>query len=328
MTDTTAPLVVALGEAMIRLTTSGLAPLSAASAFGANVAGAELNLLTATSQLGTCARWVTRLPDNDLGEMMVRHAQSFGIEVHAAFERGARAGVFFLEAGATPRPSRVLYDRRDSAFSHLSSEDFDWGEEVADASVAHVTGITCALGPGAATAVEAFLASARATGVATSLDVNFRSQLWGPAAAREGLSRAIKHADVVFAGPSDLALVLDDSGPTADLAARFLDSFAVSTLVVRERHEVGHDELGVVVRVFGADAADAEASGRVVDQLGAGDAAAGAFWASRLRGDDSATSARACARAYARALTLPGDAFVGTWHDLDEGFVTGRRLVR
>lgn len=328
MTKTTTPLIVAMGEAMIRLSAQNHAPLAHARDFTANVAGAELNLLVAASQLGVRGRWLTRLADNELGMMMRHHAQSYEIEVCALVEHDARAGLLFLEVGATPRPSRVLYDRANSAASHLGAQDFEWAQVVRDAQVAHVTGITCALGRGALDASVAFLAAARAQGVLTSFDVNYRSQLWTAEAARDALRRVLEHTDVAFVAPSDLALLTGARGSVEELASRLQESFAVSTLVVRERSDVAPDELGVSVRVIGEAAACAEASGHVVDQLGAGDAAAGAFLASVLRGDNHETAVRYCAHAYARMLTLPGDSFSGTWHNLEEGFVTSRRLVR
>lgn len=328
MIETEVPIIVGLGEAMIRLTASHHAPLVRARDFTANVAGAELNLLVAASQLGVKGRWLTRLPDNELGDMMRHHAQAYGIEVRAVQEIGARAGIFFLEVGTTPRPSQVLYDRGDSAASHLNVTDFSWSEVVRDASVAHVTGITCALGPNALDAAVAFMSAARDQGVTTSFDVNYRTQLWGVSEARNACRRVLEHTDIAFVAPSDLSLLSDLSGTVEEMATRLKEDFDISTLVLRERTDVAHDELGVVVRVLGESGACAEASGHVVDQLGAGDAAAGAFLASRLRGDEYAEAARHCAHAYARALTLPGDSFSGTWHDLEDGFVTSRRLVR
>ena len=112
------------------------------------------------------------------------------------------------------------------------------------------------------------------------------------------------------------------------LAAEVTQRFGVSTMVVRERYEVSFQELRVSVRVVGEKTAPADASGSVVDELGAGDAAAGAFLASMLLGETRAVSAERCARAYARMLTIPGDSWSGTVHDLTDGHVSSRRVVR
>ena len=328
MAEHASPQIVGLGEAMIRLSARDHVPLAAARDFRANVAGAELNTLVTAAQLGVRARWLTRLPANELGTMMRRHAQAYGIEVCAVEESEARAGVFFLESGTSPRPSRVLYDRRDSAASHLDVDDFDWTDMVRDARVAHLSGITMALGPGALAASSAFLGAARARGVLTSLDVNYRSRLWSEDDARQAMRQILGVVDVIFVSANDLGLLTGREGDVDDLARELVESFGVSTVVLRERIDIGDDELAVVVRVVGSEHVRGSASGRVVDQLGAGDAAAGAYLASTLRGDPLEESGRYGARAYARALTVPGDAFEGGWHDLDEGFETSRRLVR
>ena len=323
-----APLVVGLGEAMIRLSASGRVPLARAVGFDVNVAGSELNMLVAARALGASARWLTRLPANDLGDMMRRHAIANGVEVVAREEPNARAGLFFLEAGAPPRSSRVLYDRADSAASHMTADEFEWDDVLGDAVCAHVTGITCAIGEGPWAAAIALLENARRLGVRTSFDMNYRSQLWSSNDALVAFRRVLPLVDTLFAAPRDMALLARSDEPTEVLAKRVVAEYGTTTLVIRERHELSPHELGVTVRVFGDDDAVSEASGVVVDELGAGDAGAGAFLASTLLGDKLTLSVERCARAYARMLTLPGDTWSGSVHDLSEGYQTNRHLVR
>ena len=142
------PLIVGLGEAMVRLSPPQKVPLQAATKLELHVAGAELNVLIAAAALGARGRWLTRLPANQLGEMIRRHARSYGLEVESHDEIGGRAGLYFLEQGAPPRPSTVLYDRKDSASSHLGADEFTWDEVLDGAAAVHVTGITCRPGPG------------------------------------------------------------------------------------------------------------------------------------------------------------------------------------
>ena len=181
---TESPLIVSLGEAMIRLSPRRPIPLEHGTEFEVHVAGSELNLLITAAALGARGRWLTRLPGNKLGEIIRRHACSNNVEVVAVEEDGARAGLFFFELGVPPRPSAVIYDRMDSAASHLTSVEFVWDEVLSDAAAAHVTGITCALGKGPFAATLAFLESAKRLGVMTSFDMNHRSQLWSIDEAR------------------------------------------------------------------------------------------------------------------------------------------------
>jgi 2-dehydro-3-deoxygluconokinase len=326
--DDARPLIVGLGEAMVRLSPSHKVPLEMATDLEVHVAGSELNLLIAATALGARGRWLTRLPANEIGVMIRRHALSYGIDVVAHEEEGGRAGLFFLELGAPPRPSRVLYDRENSAAAHLSADEFEWDEVLAGAGAAHVSGVTCALGEGPLSAALALLGAARDLGVMTSFDMNYRSQLWDLDEARSSYLRVLGLVDTLFVSPGDLAMICARDGDSDDLAGEVAGEFGVSTLVVRERCEESLHELGARVRVYAEADSTASASAFVVDELGAGDAAAGAFLASMLRGETRARSAERCVRAYARMLTIPGDSWSGSLHDLSDGYAASRKVVR
>jgi 2-dehydro-3-deoxygluconokinase len=322
------PLLVGFGEAMIRLSAPERAPLRFSKELTVGVAGSELNVLVTASALGLRTRWLTRLPANELGQMIRRHALSNDVEVVASDETGARAGLFFYECGVPPRPSNVIYDRDNSATSHVDADEFDWDQVLGGASGAHVTGITCALGKGPLEATIAFLTSARSLGVTTSFDMNYRSQLWDIGEARSAYFAILPLVDTLFLAPSDLTLMLDQQGATDDMASAIKTQFDIKTLVIRERQALSSDELSVSVRVFGENESTVEASGVVVDEIGAGDAAAGAFLSSMLSGGSNRSSTERAARAYARMLTIPGDTWTGSLHDLTGGYVVSRTVVR
>ena len=321
------PMIVGLGEALVRFTAQHHEPLSTALEYRANVAGSELNVLIAARALGVSARFLTRLPDNDLATLVRRHARMNGVEVDAVVEPSSRLGTFFLEMGAPPRPSRVLYDRTGSAASQLSAADFDWSRSLQGATIVHSTGITCALGA-AASAVTNFMAAARALKVTTSFDVNYRSQLWSVHAAAPVVRKVLPYVDVLFASQGDLQMILDTVVPFAEGAKRVRENYGVTTVVVREREALSTNEFFVRTNVFGPTDAVAEAQAHVIDELGAGDAAAGAFLAAIALHEDLDVAATHSARAYARMLTLPGDTWVGDRRDLDTYDRASRTLVR
>jgi 2-dehydro-3-deoxygluconokinase len=322
------PLIVGLGEAMLRLGPSNQVPLLDASTFEVHVGGTELNVLIAASALGARARWLTRLPQSPLGEIIRRHALSRGVTVVSHDEPGARAGLFFLESGVPPRPSRVLYDRLDSAASHMVADEFDWAHELDGASAAHVTGITCALGDGPAAAASALLTAARTAGVMTSFDVNYRSQLWDVPSALASFHTVLPLVDTLFVSPGDLAMLRGRVDDSATLVDEIIQEFGTSTVVLRESQQVSTLERSVQVQVFGDTSGSAQASGTVVDELGAGDAAAAAFLVSMVSDESSDVSARRCARACARMLTIPGDSWTGGLFDLDDGYTTASNVQR
>ncbi|MGC1419963.1 MAG: PfkB family carbohydrate kinase [Acidimicrobiales bacterium] len=322
------PLIVGLGEAMLRLGAPNQVPLLDAGTLEVHVGGTELNVLIAASALGARARWLTRLPRSSLGEIIRRHALSRGVTVVSHDELGARAGLFFLESGVPPRPSRVLYDRLDSAASHVGADEFDWADELNGASAAHVTGITCALGDGPAAAALALLTAARGAGVMTSFDVNYRSQLWDIPAALASFQTVLPLVDTLFASPDDLTMLRGRVDDPATLVEEISQEFGTSTVVLRESRQVSPLERTVEVRVFGDASGSAQASGTVVDELGAGDAAAAAFLVSMASGESGDLAARRCARAYARMLTIPGDSWTGGLFDLDDGYTTASHVQR
>src|SRR5262249_2247610 len=146
--------------------------------------GAELNTAVALARLGRSSSWVSRLTDNPLGRLIANRAREAGVDTsHVLFTKDDRVGVYFLEFGAAPRARSVLYHRKNSAISHIQPAMVDWPKIVAGAKWFHVTGITPALSTSAAEATQEALKAARAAGLRTSIDLNYRAKLWTPAEA-------------------------------------------------------------------------------------------------------------------------------------------------
>lgn len=318
-----------MGEALVRLEPPGRRPLEQTAALDVSIGGAELNTLIALSQLGYETRLLTRLPANPLGRLIVRHARSYAVDVAAEWDPAGRAGLYFVERGAAPRATSVLYDRATSSAAGLHSGLFDWAKVASGASAVHVTGITCALGAGPHGAVRALLQAARAQSVLTSFDLNHRSRLWSDGDASAAFRDLLPLADIVFASPHDLSLLLGRPGPAAELAQALADSYGAMTVVVRETSCPGPDQVEVTVRVLGAETAESTTVGaRVVDPFGAGDVAAGIFLGCWLAGKGPAAAADFAARAYAHMNTIPGDAWAGTLLELDPSYTRGRTILR
>src|SRR5215211_4431458 len=144
------PEVITFGEAMIRLSPPGFRRLEQASTLDVQVGGAELNTAVALARLGRPSAWVSRLTDNPLGRLIANHAREAGVSTeHVVWTRDDRVGLYFLEFGAAPRASSVLYDRKGAAIAAILPGMVDWRRALAGARWFHVTGITPALSPGA-----------------------------------------------------------------------------------------------------------------------------------------------------------------------------------
>ncbi|HJT77562.1 MAG TPA: sugar kinase, partial [Gemmataceae bacterium] len=176
--------VVTFGEAMIRLSPPNYHRLEQARSLDVRTGGAELNTAVGLARLGRRTAWVSRLTDNPLGRLVANHAREAGVATdHVLWTNEDRIGLYFLEFGAAPRASSVLYDRKDSAIAHVRPGMIDWPAVFAGCRWFHVTGITPALGTTAAETTREALEAARAAGARTSIDLNYRAKLWGQAEA-------------------------------------------------------------------------------------------------------------------------------------------------
>src|SRR6516165_8883419 len=160
--------VITFGEAMIRLSPPSFHRLDQARSLDVKVGGAELNTAVALAHLGRSAAWVSRLTDNALGRLVANHAREAGVSTeHIVWTDEDRVGLYFLEFGAAPRASSVLYDRKGAAIAGVRRGMVDWPAVFSGCRWFHVTGITPALSTTAAEATREALQAARAAGVQT-----------------------------------------------------------------------------------------------------------------------------------------------------------------
>src|SRR4051794_24014678 len=174
--------VITFGEAMVRLSPPNFRRLEQASSLDLLVGGAELNTAVGLARLGHSAAWVSRLTLNPLGRLIANHAREAGVSTeHVLWTDEDRVGLYFLEFGAAPRASSVLYDRKNAAIAQVRPGMVNWPAVFQGAKWFHVTGITPALSPSAAETTREALRAARAAGVKTSIDLNYRVKLWSQA---------------------------------------------------------------------------------------------------------------------------------------------------
>src|SRR3990170_120185 len=276
--------LVTLGEVMLRLSVASPARFETAPQLDVLIGGAEANVAAACARLGRRAAWVSALPANPWGERIRRELAGHGGDgAHVRMTEGARVGVYFLEHGVAPRPTRVLYDRRDSAFARLTAAEVDWAP-VRQARLVHLSGVTPALGPSARALVERAVEEA----ATVSYDVNYRVALWAPAEARAFAERVLPRARYLFVGQAEARTVFGLTG-APEQALEALGRLAPKATVVLLRGGDGSLVLdgGRVCRPRIAPAV------QVVDPIGAGDAyVAGFLWAA-LTGRDAQEAADA-----------------------------------
>jgi 2-dehydro-3-deoxygluconokinase len=201
---------VTFGEIMLRLAPPGLERFLQSPQFVATWGGGEANVAVALATFGTPAAYVTVLPSNNpIADACIAELRRFGVDTSRIVRGKGRVGVYYLEGGANQRPSKVVYDRDNSAIALAKPGDIDWGKSFDGAGWFHITGITPAI---SASAAELSLESARAAkakGLTVSCDLNFRKNLWKwGKKASEFMPELVKLTDIAIANEEDVQMAL------------------------------------------------------------------------------------------------------------------------
>ena len=290
--------LVTLGEVMLRLSVPSPARFETARQLDVLIGGAEANVAAACARLGLRAAWVSALPANPWGERVRRELSAHGVDcTHVRMTDGARVGVYFLEHGVAPRPTRVLYDRRDSAFARLTPAEVEWAP-FRQARLVHLSGVTPALGASARALVERAVEEA----VTVSYDVNYRVALWSPVEARAFAARLLPRVRYLFVGAAEARTVFDITG-TPEHILETLGRLAPQATVVLLQGEDG----SMVLDGGRICCPRIKPPTRMVDPIGAGDAyVAGFLWAT-LNGRGAQEAADAGAAVGALKCSTWGD---------------------
>lgn len=292
-------MIVCFGEAMVRLAPPHFARIEQARAFDAEVGGAELNTAVGLVRLGHEVAWVSALPDNPLGRLVVNRVREAGVNADfVELTEDGRCGLYFLEFGASPRASSILYDRSDSSLSQAEPGGtsfwsgwrpgtFDWPAVFEQAKWFHVTGITAAVLADREVIGEA-LRLAKEAGLKVSVDLNYRSKLWEPAEAGKVMGGLLRHCDLLIASEGDAEQLFGIKGDGfADVAERLSDRFGPKHVagVKRETPLVWRNKFAAVGWSGGQFHETAGYEVEIVDRLGAGDALASGLIHGLLAGD-------------------------------------------
>ncbi len=195
--------IVTFGEIMLRLSPPDHQRIFQATSFNVTYGGAESNVAASLAAFGEDAYFVTKLPDNQIGKAALGHLRKFGVKTDYIKFGGQRLGIYFLEIGASNRPSKVTYDRKYSAFAQSDPKDYNWEEIFKDAVWFHTTGITPALGGKLPEITIEAVKTAKKLGLTVSCDLNYRKNLWTPQQAKEVMTEIVKNTDVVIGNEED-----------------------------------------------------------------------------------------------------------------------------
>lgn len=269
----------------------------------ATFGGAEANVAVSLANFGMDAAFVTKVPDNPIGEAALSQLKGFGVDTSYVLKEGERLGVYYMEKGAGPRPSLCVYDRKNSAISQAATGDFDWPAILRGAAAFHFTGITPALSKKCAALCLEAVKAAKKAGVLVSCDLNFRKKLWTRAQAKKTMTELCKHVDLLILNEEDADSVfgikakassVQDGKLSAEgykkVAAELFKKFPIKAAAISQRESYSASDNGWSGLYFeraqkasqgqksagGLDAPKMFASKkydlRIVDRVGGGDA--------------------------------------------------------
>lgn len=215
--------VVTFGEIMLRLSPQGYKRIIQSDQFNAVYGGGEANVATSLAHFGMDSYFVTRVPDNPLGQSAVCQLRRYGVNTDYIILGGERLGLYFLEPGASQRPSQVTYDRKYSSVAEADPDEYDWDVIFNGADWFHLTGITPAISDKAAEAAFGACQAARKAGATISCDINYRKKLWSKEKAFNTMSKIMTYVDYAVGNEEDAGVVFGIKATDSDVVKGLLN---------------------------------------------------------------------------------------------------------
>ena len=275
---------------MLRLSTPGNTRIVQSDSFDVNYGGGEANVAVSLANYGHDAYYVTKLPKHEVGQAAVNALRRYGVHTDYIVRGGNRVGIYYLESGSAMRPSKVIYDRADSAIAKANSSDFDFDAIMEGADWFHFSGITPAISDSAAELTLIACKKAKEHGVKVSCDLNYRKKLWSVEKAQSVMTPLMEYVDVCIGNEEDAQYCLGFK-PDADVEAgntsadgyysifkqmkeKFNFEYVVSTL--RESYSASHNGWKALIydgkEFYESKHYDIEP---IVDRVGGGDSFSG-----------------------------------------------------
>ena len=240
--------VVTFGEVMLRLAPPEYLRVVQTDVFEATYGGAECNVAVSLANYGLDAVFVTRLPDNNVGDAALNAARRYGVNTSYIARGGERVGIYYCEKGASVRPSKVTYDRAHSSISTAKVGDFNWDEIFDGAQWFHFTGITPALSDDVAAVTKEACIKAKEHGLKVSCDLNFRKKLWSKEKASQVMGDLMQYVDVCIANEEDAGDVFNIKAPKTDITKGELDQEGYKYVAKELVNRFGFSHVAITLR--------------------------------------------------------------------------------
>lgn len=240
--------IMTFGEIMMRLNPEGYQRLVQAGKFEASYAGGEANVAVSLANYGVDSSFVTKLPDNPLGEAARNAVRHFGVDTSDIVWGGSRLGLYFVEKGASQRPSKVVYDRAGSSIALAKRGDFDWQKILKGAKWFHFTGITPALGGELPAICLDALKVCKSKKITVSCDLNYRGKLWSRDEAGRVMAKLVPYVDVLIANEADAADVFGIKASGSDVDSGKLNKQGYVSVAEQLTKRFGVKKVAITLR--------------------------------------------------------------------------------
>ncbi len=314
--------VITCGEIMLRLAPEGYYRFVQAETFCAAYGGGEANVAVSLANYGIDTAFVTKLPKHEIGQGAVNSLRRYGVDTSHIVRGGDRVGIYFLEKGASQRPSKVIYDRAGSSIATAAAADFDWKHIFAGAEWFHFTGITPALNDEVAAICLEACKAAKEAGLMISCDLNYRNKLWSKEKAGQVMGEICSFVDVCIANEEDAADVFGiraaDTDVTTgtvnhegykDVAKQLADRFGFQKVAITLRESLSANDNNWSAMLY--DGGDYYFSKKykihIVDRVGGGDSFGGGLICACLNGYDAQTTIEFAVAASCLKHSIEGD---------------------
>jgi 2-dehydro-3-deoxygluconokinase len=339
--------VLSFGEILLRLATPGYTRLFQKDSLDATFCGGEANVAVSLSVFGLESQFLTKIPANDVGLAAVNSLRYFGVDTSKVIYGHGRLGLYYLEKGASQRPSKVIYDRAYSAISQAREGDFDWKQIFKGVDWFHWTGINPALSEGLADICLEACRVAKSMGITVSCDLNYRGNLWSSEKAQNVMSKLMPFVDVCIANEEDAEKVLGIKSEDTDVETGELNKSGYKMVAKEICRNYGCKYVGITLREsysasrngWSAMLYDAgkeksyfsrEYDIQIIDRVGGGDSFTAGLIYSLITGKENQDIIEFAAAASCLKHTIEGDFNRSTVSDVEQLIQNGGsgRVIR
>lgn len=310
--------VVTFGELLLRLSPEGHKRFLQAEGFDAVYGGGEANTAISLAQFGYDAKFITKLPDHEIGQAAINTLRQYGVDTSDILRGGDRIGLYYLEKGAAQRPSKVIYDRAGSSVAAAKAEEFDWERLLSGADLFHITGITPALSAECAKSSLEAVKTAKRLGITVSCDINFRRKLWDKDTAGKVMAEILEYTDIYIGGRDQAEELFgiptnarDDSDYEAykAVAEKLKGRFGLKKVAITLRTTLSSDENKWAALLYDGEkhCFSREYRSLIVDRVGGGDSFSAGLIYALGEGMDTQSAVDFAAAASCLKLSVEGD---------------------